>query len=142
VIMLQYEFVELLGREARPSEYEICNAVYMDIPDISKQDFVGKYLNKPEELLDFLLKSKNTEKDLKREARNALKQIFRSLTRMYSMGNVYTKNDFDEFARVFSNCLGEKEVRYVIIDVVLSACELLSSKEVVDVLNSYMSSEQ
>ena len=140
--MLEHEFEELLGREARPSEYEICNAVYMDIPDISKQDFVGKYLNKPEELLDFLLKSKNNEKDLKNDARNALKQLFRSLTRMYALGNVYTKSDFDEFARVFSKCLGVKEMRCVIIDVVLSACELLSPKEVIDVLGSYMRSEQ
>lgn len=140
--MLKHEFEELLGREARPYEYGICNAVYEEIPDISKQAFVGKYLNNTEDLLDYLLKALNTQRELKRIVLNGLRKLCSLVTRLYFIDKLCSKEDFDECMDVFNDCLGVKQARSIIISVLLSQYDFLSSDDVVDILRCYMNSEQ
>lgn len=134
--MLREECEKYLGRNARPGEYEVLEAVYELHPDWDHSDIISKYLNTPEEVINFVyIKFINSRRDASKRYWCII-EMYRIVAKLY-LDDVITKDDYECFASLVKETLGLKEFRGIELEAALDKCLTISSNEKKDVVECF-----
>lgn len=134
--MLREECEKLLGRKARPGEYEVLEAVYVYHPDWDHSDTISKYLNTPEEVISFVFdKFLNSRNDVSKRG-SCIIEMYKIVAKLYLDG-VITKNDYECLASLVKGTIDLKEFRGFELEVVLDERMVISSHEKKDIVECF-----